>query len=412
LLAFVIAGCGGAHSSVRVRVTPADSVEDQPIRIRVAGLAPREHASLALRSKDARGVTFSARASFTADAAGEIDLRHAKPLQGGSYSGVWSMGLLTSMSAPNAPPFTSYRWSDHARKFQLSVSSAGRTLGSTTFTRRWRRGTYTKVVETVAKNGFDGTFYAPAGTTHRAAVLAFGGSEGGDNGTWEGERLAAHGIPTLFIGYFHAPGLPDRLVDIPLEYFRTALQWLERRPEVDPARTSVFGISYGSEAALLLGVHFPRLVHGVVALVPSSVVTCGILGAHRPVPSGHFCLGSPWTLGGRPLPHTKLLNNPKPWDDPRAIIPVEQIHSPVLLACAGHDQRWSSCPYSHAIVARRKAHGESTQLYTYPDAGHYIGSPEFVYEPGSLASDIFVPASEQGREDLWPRLLAFLHAAR
>jgi dienelactone hydrolase len=409
-LALVVAGCGGAHSSLHVRVTPGDSVEDQPIRIRVDGLAPHEHVSLVLRSHDARGVVFSSHAVFAADGSGELDLLQAKPLRGSSYAGVWPMGLLTSMSAPKAPPFADYRWNDGAQKFQLTVTSKGRTLGATSFTRRWRRGAYTKLVETIAKNGFDGTFYSPVGARRQAAVLAFGGSEGGDNGTWEGERLAAHGIPTLFIGYFHAPGLPDRLVDIPLEYFRTALQWLEHRPEVDPARTSVFGISYGSEAALLLGVHFPHLVHGVAALVPSSVVTCGILGANRVVASSRNCLGSPWTLHGRPLPHTKLLNDPSPWDDPLAVIPVERIRSPVLLACAGNDQRWSSCAYSRAIVARRKAHGESTQLYSYPDAGHDVGSPDFVYEPGSLANDIFVPASERGREDLWPRLLTFLHA--
>ena len=43
----------------------------------------------------------------------------------------------------------------------------------------------------------------------------------------------------------------------------------------------MLGSSHGSEAALLLGVHYPRLVHSVVALVPSSVVTCGIVGAGR-----------------------------------------------------------------------------------------------------------------------------------
>ena len=67
----------------------------------------------------------------------------------------------------------------------------------------------------------------------------------------------------------------------------------------------MLGSSYGSEAALLLGVHYPSLVHAVVALVPSSVVTCGIVGAGRVTLTTPRCLGSPWTLGGKPLPHTQ-----------------------------------------------------------------------------------------------------------
>jgi hypothetical protein len=56
-----------------------------------------------------------------------------------------------------------------------------------------------------------------------------------------------------------------------------------------------------------------------------------------------------------------------------------------------------------------KAHGKRGQveLYRYPTAGHTIGGV-VVYEPGSLASDFFVPDDEQAREQLWPHVLAFL----
>lgn len=410
LVALFAAGCGGSHSAVRLRVSPADSAEDQAVSIRVDGLAPHERVRLELRSTDDKGVAFASRASFVADGKGVVDLARAEPLPGGSYSTVWPMGLLTSMSAPKATPFVPYWWGDGPQRFVLTVTSKGHTIASTSFIRRFARGRYTEVEATVANDGFEGTFVAPAGARRKPAVLAFGGSEGGPGSRFEAARLAAHGIPALVIGYFHAPGLPDKLKNIPLEYFRTALQWLERRREVDPKRVSVFGISYGSEAALLLGVHYPSLVHGVAALVPSSVVTCAIVGAGRATTTTPACLGSPWTLNGKPLPHTAVLNNPKPWDDPQAVIPVERIRAPVFLACGGEDSAWSSCPYARAIVARRKAHGEPTQLTVYPNAGHAVGSPDFIFEPGALASDMFVPDDERGREDLWPRLLAFLHA--
>ncbi len=241
-------------------------------------------------------------------------------------------------------------------------------------------------------------------------MLVIGGSEGGRGSSWLGERLAANGIPALTIGYFHAPGLPDKLHDIPLEYFRTALAWLGRRPEVDPQRVAVLGSSNGSEAALLLGVHYPKLVHAIVALAPSSVVTCGVVGAGRVTLTMPRCVGSSWTLAGSPLPYTAVRNRPQPPDAPRAVIAVERIRAPVLLACGGRDQIWSSCSYARAIVARRHTRGRSTRLYVYPNASHSLGSL-FLYEPGAMVGDFFVPDDERAREDLWPRLLAFLRAA-
>ena len=386
------------------------SVEDQPVSIRFEGLRRLQGVWLELRSTDAKGRRFFSRAAFGADEKGVLDLARARPLAGSVYSGgAWPMGLVTSMAAPSALPFTDYAWGSTPRRFVLTAISASRTIASTTFLRRWRQGTYTTVRKTVAHGGFIGTFYAPAGVRRQEAVLAIGGEEGGVGSSWLGERLAAHGIPTLVVGYFHAPRLPDRLKDIPLEYFRTALDWLDRRPEVDVQRVSLLGVSYGSEAALLLAAHYPTLVHGVAALVPSSVVTCGTIGAGRGGFRSHACIGSPWTFAGKPLPYAAVPNKSQPADDRQAVIPVERIPSPVFLACGGRDQVWNSCRAARAIVARRNAHGgEVTQLFAYPDAGHYVGTPSLVFQPGSLAGDFFVPADERGREDLWPRLLAFL----
>jgi len=364
LLVVVTAGCGGSHSAARLQVTPSDSLEDQPIRIRFDGLRRLQGVWLELRSTDARGTVFVSRAAFGADDHGVLDLARAQARVGSTYSGVWPMGLLTSLTAPNALPLTEYRWGSSPRRFVLTATSASLTIASVTFTRRWRPGVYKIVRETVAKSGFDATFYAPVGARRQAAVLAIGGRAS----AWLGERLAAAGLPALVIAYRHAP----------LAYFRTALEWLDGRPEVDPGRVTVLGTSYGSEQALLLGVGYPSLVRGVAAIVPSSVA----------------------------LPHTAVLNEPRA----RAVIPVERITSPVLLACGGRDQVWGSCPYARAIVARRRAHAESTLLFVYPKASHALGRP-FIYEPGALAGDFFVPADERAREDLWPRLLAFLRAA-
>jgi dienelactone hydrolase len=210
--------------------------------------------------------------------------------------------------------------------------------------------------------------------------------------------LAARGYPTLSLAYFRAPGLPQTLENIPLEYFERALLWLRAQPQVDPDRMVVLGVSFGSEAAQLLGVHYPNLVSAVVASVPSSVATCGIP-----------CSGPAWTFEGRPVPYTREFNNPYPADNPDAVIPDEQIHGPVFLVCGGLDSAWVSCFYTRAIMSRLAAHGHPYRdvSHAYPRAGHFVGNL-LPYSPVAPRRLYFNQVDEQARAKVWPHLLSFL----
>jgi hypothetical protein len=67
-------------------------------------------------------------------------------------------------------------------------------------------------------------------------VLVFGGSGGGL--MTSAALLAARGYPSLALAYFKAPGLPQTLHNIPLEYFAKAeypARWSTRRPGPTPA---------------------------------------------------------------------------------------------------------------------------------------------------------------------------------
>ncbi len=403
----VLAGAGLSASSPapQIRVSPAMSVADQPIDLRVVGLAPHEVVSVGLHSIDTPKTTWRSSARFAADARGDVDIARATSLSG-SYTGVWGMGLLASMRSTRPGPFRAYVWRrPGANVFAATVKADGHVIASTTFRRAWSRPALIEQDETVSSAGFVGAFDSAAGATHRTAVLAFGGSEGGLRTDSLAARLAADGVPTLALAYFGAPGLPQTLTNIPLEYFEKALGWLARQPQVDPQRIVVLGISRGSEAALLLGVHDSDLVHGVIALVPSSVVNCGIQGGG--VPSG--CIGAAWTLGGKALPYNVPPGIPSPAD----VIPVEQIAGPILLACGGVDQVWPSCQFAEAIVSRLDANHVKRPhpSYTYLTAGHNVGTL-IPYQPGGAQLDTNVPFDEQARENLWPRVLSFLRALR
>jgi dienelactone hydrolase len=376
-----------AAAAPTVSVSPPLTAADQWVRIQVRGLSPRERVSISVRSTDTKGRSWRAAASYRASAAGRV-----------VADGGWLVASMTT-TRPDATP--EYAWGDTARlRFDVTVTARGRTLGRTTFQRAWHLDRVVTRSETVATAGFDGVYYAPRRAAHNPAVLVFGGSEGGQYSTRSlADRFAANGFPALSLAYFKAPGLAQELKDIPLEYFRRALVWLERQPQADAARTAVLGISRGSEAALLLGVNYPRLVHGVFALVPSSVVNCGIPDATAP-----RCIGAAWTLDGRPVPYTKEFNDTRPTDVPAAVIPVERIKAPVFLACGGVDTIWASCPFSHAIAARLKSRHE---LHAYRFGGHFLGGL-LPYEPGFVAIDLSGKDDERAREDLWPRALAFL----
>jgi dienelactone hydrolase len=406
-----LAACSGgtAGADVTLHVTPAASVADQPVRITVSGLAPGTAVSLRLRSTDATHTAWSSSATFRASAAGSVNPARMAA-RSGSYTGRSAMGLFWSMEPPLAGPASAYYWAGtRPAVFDLSVTAHGTTLASARLTRRWLVVPALAGAHTVATSGFDGQFFPPrevAAGPRRPAVLIIGGSQGGLSSTLLAAALAGHGYPALTIAYFAAPGLPASLAGIPLEYFARALRWLRHQPQVDPARVLTLGISFGSEAALLMGVHYPGLVHGVIGAVPSGVTT-------SPCP---HCDYPAWTLHGRPLPFTTQFDTPDPAGAAGAVIPVERIDGPVFLVCGGADKAWDSCGYARAIMGRLAAHHDRypRELAAYPAAGHGVGYL-VPYLPGagipSPGDDgLSAGANPAATAAVWPRLLHFLAA--
>jgi dienelactone hydrolase len=260
-----------------------------------------------------------------------------------------------------------------------------------------------------SSGGIYANLYLPKHTAvRRPAVLVFGGSDGGLTTSFAAALLAAHGYPSLALAYFKAPGLPEDLNNIPLEYFTRALRVLRAQPGVDHRHVLVSGVSRGSEAALLLGAYFPRLVNGVIAGVPSSVVNPGWPDTSQPA----------WTLDGRPLPAVSPseFGQPKPPGKPQAVIPVERIRGPILLTCGELDRVWPSCRYSDAITARLRAHRFAYPVIDlrYRDAGHHVGglTPYFasVTDGALTAFGGTVAGTQAAQADAHAKLVAFLAA--
>jgi dienelactone hydrolase len=403
------AGCSPmatpSAGSPRISVDKLVGLIDSALDITLRGLPGNQQVTVRATSTDADGRTFVSQATYIASASGTLDLASAKPVSG-DYAGADSMGLLWSLQPPRGQSTQSssfaYVPSGNSMRITFTAAVAAHDLASTSVTRELRAGGVAETDLRPSSSGLYGDYFAPSpGTGTGAGVVMFGGSGGGLFVPSAAALLASHGYRVLDLAYFNEPGLPPQLLDIPLEYFERAIAWLAEQPGVDPNKIAVSGVSRGSEAALLLGVNDSQAVRGVIALVPNDAALCGFPD----------CSGPAWTLGGAPVPYTRLFDSPTPPDQPDAVIPVERIRGPIFMDCGGEDAVWVSCPFADAIQARLKAAGSvyRSVLLRYPRAGHQIGDmmPFLPYYVSTQGGDNMSEA--EARVQQWPELLDFLH---
>jgi dienelactone hydrolase len=241
-----------------------------------------------------------------------------------------------------------------------------------------------------------GTIFVPVSAPPRAAVLLIGGS-GGSEPSYVAEPLASAGIAALSVAYFARPGLPGQLRDISLEYFFSALEVL--RDQLPPdTPLAVLGMSRGSKAAMLTSIQSGVRVHGVLVTVPGNIV------------AGSWPPGGPaWLLDGRPLPYASHAD--LAFEDPRTLIPVEQVPGPVFLLAAGADRVWPSAAMARALSRRLREYGDphGHVLLEYPGAGHGIGYliprlPAGLSPPELTDTD----QDRDARADAWPKAVQFI----
>ncbi|WP_267286677.1 acyl-CoA thioesterase/bile acid-CoA:amino acid N-acyltransferase family protein [Kitasatospora acidiphila] len=282
----------------------------------------------------------------------------------------------------------------------ITVTAHGRQLATTTLTREVMSAGVTTKQLTQASDQVTGELFLPPATAGRhPAVLLLGGSEGGFSsvGKLAAAQLASHGYPALVVAYFHLPGLPDTLQNIPLEYFATAAHLLAAQPQTDPAHIVVEGDSRGSEAALLLAQDYPDLFHGSVLYAPSAQVNRGF-------PTGDTA----WTFGGRPVP--------------TGDIPVDRVNGPVLAIAGSDDKLWNSAPWARQIDAALTAANRPGphQALVYPGAGHFVGVTPYLPEGTHLAHPVTKDLEDLGGTRAgdaaaqaagWPKVLELLAAA-
>jgi dienelactone hydrolase len=418
---------------VRLEVDRSDALYDQPIAITVRDCPPGAAVTVRASALDDLRHRWESSAAFVADASGVVDVGR-QAAQSGSYPGKDAMGLFWSMRLDPAiierSPFI--KTLPTPVVVEITAEHAGETASIEVTRRLMGSGVRRSEIRPIQGDGLVATFFDHE-SGPRPGVIIVSGS-GGGLAEDQPALLASRGYAVLSLGYFGMEGVPQDLVNIPLEYFERAISWMRAHKSVDRERIAVMGASRGGELALLLGATFPE-IKAVVAYVPSGVTWGGLSSDPTPqVPAS-------WTRGGSALP---FMPSPPPdieaWSKPPVVltptfhkamtmlareqwpeIEVEKSAGPILMLSGSADQMWPSLMLAD-IAAQRLLRNNFTHRFehvTYAGAGHFI---RFPYSP--TITEIFHPvvkvlmalggeavANAAADNDSWARLLGFLAAS-
>jgi acetyl esterase/lipase len=422
--------------SVQILIEPKTSLVDEKIEIKLIGLAPNQLVTLRAKMTEMPGAIFEAvsHATFLTDLNGEVQLSRQAPISG-TYSGIDSMGLFWSMNTSKV----SFNLTRNLEELLFTPSETGIVLSVEIDNELITESTlYRKYVSPnvaivdVKENGLVGKYFYPKQSEPAPCMIVLGGGEGGLGSQMNYAALfASHGFPSLALAYFRFEHLPEQLREIPLEYFNSAIQWLQNREEVNSDKIGIFGRSKGAELSLLLGSIYPQ-IKAIIASSPSSTVC---IGSIEKVSEIEFATFSSWSYKGTPLPYVKWTNEQcaealtcfKTGERIDAIhrasleqcdildevtIPVENITGSIMLITSSDDHWWPSGLYGERICTRlkEKCFPNHIEHLHYVDTGHmirypYIPTTNLRMNGGTVANNAYAAS------DSWKRIKTFLRKA-
>jgi len=388
-------------------VVPGERLFLEPGYVELAGALPGGRVIIDSVFVDEAGYSWAARGTYFASPEGRVNTAEDASVAG-TYTGVDARGLVWSAlpvgkegidkcqssecvprAAPRMPAIDVMKPISvaYTAKYQQGFETMDPGIVSGTQTLRFAAAGVKR--EELHGGDLRGVVFRPPGPGPKQPVLVVTGSGGGVN-----ERtaalLASHGFLALALAHFNYDGRPDALAEIPLEYFRDAMDWLQAESGME--RVGLSGGSRGGELVLLLGATWPERVGAIMAGVPSNVVWGGCCGADdvaRPA----------WTLGGKPVPFAsygfeddesfegagrdidwRRLYLPAMLEATTGAIPVERITAPILIISGGADALWPSSIASYKVEQRLVEAGKSGRLkrIDFPGVGHFAAFPVIV----------------------------------
>lgn len=443
------AGCltdsawGSDERAIRV---PDRTRVGHTLRGRLVGFEAHASITLAVVANDSRGRRFKGSWSLETDDQGQATLSHLQTQteitrsawygpEGGrraaDHSPVEMILSRLSPAAPSPSPPSFVMDGQNTVDLSLRARSGFHKLSSASISHQREYLDPRISRRSVDTEGLVGWLYRPSTSEpHRPVLVLHGAFAAVPHRLCR--LLATHGYATLALQYFDAPGLPDSLRKIPLEYFDQAIQWLMARNGVREEGIGLVGVSRGVEAALLAAAGYEGRAT-VIGYSGGGVVGHGVVG----VPPRRFVAQPAWTRDGSPVApadqisilldsikksnqhdctvdaHTASIRRGVSEDViDKVVVPVEEIDGPVLLLAGADDQQWPSVPASALPIDRlmRGTHSYPYGLRVYCNAGHIFGIPYADYS-GAATSEQNGGTPETNAAaaaDSWPLTLSYL----
>lgn len=427
-------------SHPQIVVSPTDAAVDVRRLIQLTGFEPGPvRITATLTHPD--GSTWRSTADFVANADSVVDLDAQTPTQGDwavadAMAVVWSLVRQTPPSQPALSEET------ETLTVHLTAQNDQGQQAQAQLIQRFIVDGVTR--REISESGLVGTLFEPAQPGPHPAIIVMNGSGGGIP-RQRAALYAARGYTAFALGYFKAPGLPNSIGNMPLEYFQQALNWVHQHLQPANGFVAITGQSRGGELSLLLASRFSDQISATIAYVPSFVIH-GTLRAGEP---GQAPDSPVWTWQGKPLTNV-WQNNPQadwtafdqrpvndqpvrqepafhtPMRNPDAVaaarIPLEQIQGPVMLVSGTDDGFWPSSWYSEQIeqILRDHGHAWPVEHVCGEGAGHAIGLPNLpttlIAKPHPVAQVVLTgggtpEANARANTTSWARVHAFLDAA-
>nr|XP_003472452.1 acyl-coenzyme A thioesterase 1 [Cavia porcellus] len=395
------------------------SLWDEPLRVAVHRLAPRQPVTLRAALRDEKGALFRAHARYRADAAGRLDLQRA-PALGGSFAGLEPMGLLWAMQPDR--PFWRLLKRDVQTPFVVELEvldghepDQGKLLASAVHERHFLSPGVRRVP--VREGRVRATLFLPPGPGPFPGIVDLFGAGGGLL-EYRASLLAGKGFAVMALAYYNYDDLPKHTDVFHLEYFEEAVNYLLCHPQVKGPGIGLLGSSKGGElcismASFLKGITAAVIINGSIANVEITLrykdVTLPPLGKD---------LNRTKVIKDGLKDIVDVLNNPLEGPDQKSLIPVERSDTTFLFLVGQDDHNWKSEFYASEASKRLQAHGKKKpQVICYPETGHFIELPFFPLCTASLhpilGSLVFwggEPRSHaMAQVDAWKQLQSFFH---
>lgn len=383
---------------MKVEIEHQEALADEKIRIRIFNLLPDSQLRISLKMELpwCSGEEFSSYAVFIADKAGEIDLDTASPIEG-TYESADSMGLIYSLRSYKS---TGKNIGDH-----ISIDNPilmNLLFETSTERREVQLKRLFKTDDILVKQihgDFTGQLFYKKGSGNKT-ILMLGGSDGHmESLSLMAAPLASRGFNVLTVSYFNSEGLPEKLEEVPLEYFKNIFKWIENSKIIDTKDIYIHGTSKGGELALLLATRYKQ-IKKVVAVEPHTYCFQALNG----LMSGKNV--SSWSYQGKSIPFIQVDNDiffedqkkdiekgipfgftstyrksiEKADNRSKARIKVENSQADILLICGEEDNIWNSHEACREIVnhLENSDYNHHYELLSFKNMGHPLPIPYII----------------------------------